>query len=366
MPKRTLRAPATARLRAPAEWTRLPTRSFDSQRLFAATAIVGFALCVMTYFHAHDLAAVQRDTRKTFLASERDVRFPPFPSRLGLMDVRSNWMGRVLSIRFAHAFARASYSERMVDIETFCQGVGFYVAFWMGATFLACLMALEESALLAILGIFAGVSFGYTNGISDRIYPWDMPALFFFALFVCLLARGRQDWFLPILPVAVLFKETALLLPFAYLLGPRPLKRRLATFAIAAILAAAARLVATRWAGTTEGVLLNWKIPLANLRYFFTGEFPEPGWYQYPLRWQIHPILANAGLCVAFLLVKSDDPNMPALRCVFWLFTLMTFLFGIILEFRIWFELIPICLYPLWTRLAPAPVAAPVPHDAPR
>lgn len=322
----------------------------SSTRSFAVNAIIGFALCVMIYHQAYTLAPLSKHCQMTFLHPKLTMDFMVIKTRLGTMDLRRSWSPRILSIGMGYLFTRDCLIGNQVLAEPFSQKVGLYVSFWLGLVFLLYLLTLEQLALLPILGTYCAVAFGYMPGIVDRVYPWDMPALFFYTLFVCLMIRRRTIYFLPLLPLAVLFKESTGLLALAYLFGPQPLSKRLRLFLIAGALAAGAKLYANYITHSGGGMALNGKIFAANLRYIATGEFTHAEWYAFPLRRIDHPLLINAGLFAAFFIAKCKDPNIAALRCIFIVFTLLTLFMGIIFEYRIWFELIPICLYPLYCR----------------
>lgn len=333
------------------------TSRAHTPNLFSATAIIALALCVMIYHQAATLAPLHPHTALTFLAPRNHFHFEGFKSSLGVMDLRRAWTPRILSLWLGYAFTRDAIEGNAAVADRFAHKTGLYVAFWMGLTLMLYLLTLRERALLPILATYCAVNFAYLPGAADRVYPWDMPALFFYTLFVCLMLRRRQLFFLPLLPLAVLFKETAGLLALGYLFGPWPLRRRVRLFLIAAGLAGLARVGVLAATHTFGDVPFKWALLAANLRYCLTGTFPYPDWYRYPLMRINHPLLINAGLFAAFILVPTRDVNGRALRWIFYTFTALMLCGGIIFEYRIWFELIPICLYPLCLQ-APTPETA--------
>ncbi len=48
------------------------------------------------------------------------------------------------------------------------------------------ILGMRKHSILYILGTSASLSFGYLRQVSERIYPWDMPALFIFTIFILL------------------------------------------------------------------------------------------------------------------------------------------------------------------------------------
>jgi hypothetical protein len=317
----------------------------ESCRKLVAVMFIGLALCVMTYHHASDLAMMRIESQISFLSQGSFAKYKV--NNLGMA-----WAGRILSLKLGYEVARASLkgtapNSTAVEPACFRSLVGLYVAGWMGLIFFVYLIALKEQALLPMLGTFVGVEYGYLAGVADRVCSWDMPALFFYALFVCLLIHRRLVWMIPLLPIAVLYKEPAVLLPTAFLFEPLPKRRRIGLFLVAMSLAATTRLWATYATHTLGSAPLDWYKPHSNLQILFTLHYPAIRYYAFGLGWHNHPLLADAGLLVAFWIFPGRGEHLPALRLIFLLFTLLTFLFGIILEYRIWFELIPIALYPL-------------------
>lgn len=331
-----------------------------AQRAFAAIAVISVALCVMMMHQVERLAPLCLQSAIAFMAPGHGMGFSVAKTKVGVMDFRSTWTPRIFSLKVGYAFTRGAEAEGKLDMPRFARKAGLYVAVWLGLIFLLYLMTLRERALLPILGTYCAVAFGYMPGIVDRVMPWDMPALFFYTLFICLLIRGNLKPLLFIMPIAVAFKETAALLALAFLFTGEPRARRLRQFALALALAVAARLAAARATHTLGGGIPgNLALLWANLRYCVTGAFPHPEWY-IPLQRIDHPLLINAGLFTAFLLAPPRDRNAPCLWSIFIIFTGMMLLSGVIFEYRIWFELIPISLYPFYAPIPESGVPAPI------
>jgi hypothetical protein len=219
---------------------------------------------------------------------------------------------------------------------------GTWVSGWFLLTGLLLVAHRGEQSLLYLFGTYSAVSFGYMPGIDERIYAWDMPALFFYTLFVVLHDRNRPWWLLVVLPAAMGFKETAIVLclSFAFWEG-LPCRRRalLLGLSVAACVAVkvAIDLVTANpeifFTMTTE----QWAQPrfLSNLDSVFTLGIP-------------HPLWINAGTLTALLcLPHRPRPAIPMLKLIALVFAGASFVFAYIVEYRIWFELIPIALYGL-------------------
>jgi hypothetical protein len=201
----------------------------------------------------------------------------------------------------------------------------------------------RERALLYIFGTFAAVSFAYTPGIgATRIYPWDLPSLFFFSSAVALLKLHREEGLVVLIPIAILFKETAILLVIAFLFWPDvSVRRRLA-----------ALLVTLLGAFILKGIV---DLVTANPSPVMTMTLRDgTGVYRYVTNmkhllavrpWTSHPVFINAGLLASLFVLPPGDRPIAMLQLIALLFILGNFFFANIVEYRIWFEVIPLSLY---------------------
>ena len=319
--------------------------------MLAAFFVISLALSLMTYHEVKALAHAYSHNAFMFIFHTIDFKVPPMQARFGTLDLYASWEPRLLSNLLGGWSTIACFNPftGKVDANEFAWRVGVYAACWMLAICLLYMAALRAAALLPILGTYAGVAFGYMPNLTDRVCPWDMPALFFYTVFICLLIRRRLIWLLPLLPVAVLFKETAALLPVAFLFGWGSRRRRIGLFALGLALAGGAKLGANVWTHTAGYNPINLKLAATNLSFFMMGNFPHEDWYRIDWAFFNHPIFINAGFLVAFFIAaRGRDPHVPMLRVLALLFIVLTLLCGVIFEYRIWFELIPIGLYPFY------------------
>ena len=306
---------------------------------------VGLALCLMLYHQTRWLASQHPYTGATFSARRLDLHFPAAETRLGRVDAERNWRPRILSNVLGSLTQYGAPRRQELDRERLGHAVGIYSALWMAATAALYMVFVPTSAPLAMLGTYAAVGYGYLPGIADRVYPWDMPAVCFFALFVCLLIRRRPELFLWVLPLGVLCKETVAVLVLAYLFVEGTWRRRLRLFATALALALVTRLLAGFFTQSLLGGAPSLALVRANLRFLTTGEFPHPEWYLW-IGGPAHALLLDAGLLLGFLLHPYRDGNTRMLRVLVLAFALAILACGIVFEYRIWFELVPLCLYP--------------------
>jgi hypothetical protein len=310
-----------------------------------AVVAVGLALCLMLYHQVRWLAPQHPFSSATFAARRHDLHFPVAETRVGRVDPERNWRPRILSNVLGSLALHGVPRHQDLDRERLGRAVGIYSGLWLAATTTLYMVFVPTSAPLAMLGTYAAVAYGYLPGIADRVYPWDMPALCFFALFVCLLIRRRPELFLWVLPLGVLCKETVAVLALAYLFVEGTWPRRPRLFGTALACALATRLLAGLSTQSLSGGAPSLALVRANLRFLVTGEFPHPEWYLW-ISGPAHALLLDAGLLLGFLLHPYRDGNTRMLRVLVLAFALAILACGIVFEYRIWFELVPLCLYP--------------------
>ncbi len=238
--------------------------------------------------------------------------------------------------------------SRFVGKESFRSAVGNWVVFWFFLSGLLFIFIRKERSLFYLFGMYAAISMAYSPGVAFpeviQIYPWDMPALFFFALFVFLVETNRWNHLLWMIPLAVGFKETALVLcPAVLFCCSKPWKNRFLWFAGTVALCLAVK------AGI--GVLTN---PEQLLFTMTSRERVDD-----PLRlginlfiilrykWPATPLLVNAGTLLAFFFLPISSRMMVMLKTLALFFVSGIFTFGLINEIRIFFEMIPFALYGL-------------------
>jgi hypothetical protein len=299
--------------------------------------VIAAAVCVTASHQARLIALADDDIVVTFYSLTGGLE--------EYKEVRQEWRGRILSNALAGALVNASESRHGFAGPT--EAMPYVASMWtLGWLFGICalfIVAFRARALLYIFGIFAAVSFAYTPGIGWALLtPYELPALLVFSSFVVLVATRRLEWLLVLVPVGVLFKESAIILPAAFLLWDGVSVRRRIAFAVGAVaLAVVAKLIVD--------LVTNNPSPL----FTMTADYsPRVARYEDNIRRLLdtsdlttHPLFVNAGLVVALLLVPLADPRILMLKVIGGLFIVGNFLFGLITEHRIWFELIPVSLY---------------------
>ena len=311
-------------------------------RRFGPPSVVALSLAMALYCLGLLVAPLHFHSAQIFFAFET----------IGLEDLARAWRSRVLSLWAARWLADAY--PLLPQFATSLPGLGWQtiaIAQWLALWFLGiaavCIAAYRERALFQILGTYACVVFGYSVGPDLRIYPWDMPALAVFALVVALVHRERSPhWILLAIWIGMGFKETAAVLSLFPLALDLSWRRRLL------------------WAGATllgcALVKVGIDVATQNSAVGFTMAF-DSFYDEGPLWWwnlrelgEGYPLAINGGTLLAFLLLPNANRTLVTFKLIALTFFAGNFLFGVITEYRVWFEMIPLALYGLeWSLLRP-------------
>jgi len=264
------------------------------------------------------------------------------------------WRPRVLSLLLARGLWSVApwlpelpTSLPAPTLETLA--IAWWVAAWFAAIGGLWIAARGERALFPILGTYACVVFGYSAGLDLRIYPWDLPALAVFVLFVALVHLRRPPWQIALAICAgMAFKETAVVLALFPLALDLSWRRR-ALWAFATLAGCLAVKVGLDLATGNTAVGLT----------MATGSFYDEGslWW-----WNLRqlalglPLAVNGGTLLGFLLLPHASRTIVAFKAIALAFAAGNFLFGVITEYRIWFEMIPLALHGLDGALRPDPL----------
>ncbi len=304
-------------------------------RRFLVLSSVLLGLCGLVYHQARVVALTHRDVPRTFLSLSEG---------LGSYDLRQEWKPRLFSNTLATATTLCFVSGRAeLTRQSLQAAVGAYAAAWFAAIGLLLVAWRREQALLFLFGTYAAVSFGYMPGLGDpRVYPWDLPALFFFWAAIVSIDRGHWRYLVALVVVGTGFKETVAVLCVAFLLAPTSIRSRALRFgtaiALCVTLKAAIDVVTANpsplWTMTTGHESVPGTRLARNL-----ARFREIG--------PANPFLVNAGTLLAFFFLDSRAQRSVMLKSIAVVFTLGVLTFGLVQEHRIWFEMIPVALYAL-------------------
>jgi hypothetical protein len=311
----------------------------------------GAAVLVLCIFVAVSLSVTYYYTCSLFAVAHPDnmVTFKSFSSGLeNYKNLRQEWRPRLFS-----NFLAGLLVHPKMDQESFSVAVGYWNAIWL---LLCCLFyALWDrtNALYLSFGTFAAIYYAFTPLSELHIYPWDMPALFFYVLlYISVVERNA----LAVAVITILgtgFKETLGLgsMLFLFWSGLSVRKRLL-------------------WSGFTLVGAVSTKLAIDlltdNPSPLFTMTFDNVGLideiaakstgFCYNLRalttiYANHPIFVNAGTFAAFLFLPVRDRDDLMWKILGLTFLLLVMVWGTVNESRIFFEMIPISLWAIKKKI---------------
>jgi hypothetical protein len=219
---------------------------------------------------------------------------------------------------------------------------GFYHALWLFLLFVVLILH-RRDALLIMLGVFSGLMYNFTIPAGKWFYPWDMPTMFFFT-WACLLYDQRRLFpLMAMVWLGSLFKETTLCCALLVLLGQHwPWKKRIAGFATLAVVCLLTRKLLMAGYGVKtvsfalnnaenfhEFVLKTWGLLLDNIHLLFSTNLD-------------HVLFTNAGALFIMMLIPWRNQRDVVFKILAVVFIIGQFLCGVIIEYRIWYEILPL------------------------
>lgn len=260
-------------------------------------------------------------------------------------DFSTAWKPRIFSNALA---ALCVYGSKWILTKTSVPMVRDYfdlaIASWTWSWFLAiCLSWIifqKRNSLLYIFGTFTAISFGFISRttMAVRIYPWDMPALFFFTIFVILFSQKKYWWIFALLPIGMGFKETVFILCISFLFAEYPWKQRLLMVAGSALLCILMKIGIDLY--THAPVFFTMQTAPNPERDEFVYLFSNLNSYK-----EVLPFFINSGTLLAFYLLPHVEKNILYLKLISIPFILGNLIYGNLIEYRIWYEMIPFALY---------------------
>jgi len=217
---------------------------------------------------------------------------------------------------------------------------GLFHTTWLFLLFLL-LIFYRKDALLIMLGIMGGLFYYLSDPVRPQFYPWDMATMFFFTL-ACLLFTSRRMWLLMMVVwIGALFKETTLCCALLILLGEQwSWRKRILGFAGTVLITFASykflmshyhlsgHVLAMNQAANTPDLFLK-SVLVNNLHVLFSLD-PR------------HVLFVNAGSLFLMLLIPWKDRRGVILKLVIITYVIGEFFWGVINEFRIWYEVLPL------------------------
>lgn len=202
-----------------------------------------------------------------------------------------------------------------------------YHTAWVLLTFVILIWHRRE-ALLPILGTFAGLMYNFIVPSGEWFFPWDYPIMFFFT-WSCLLFLNQNYWqMLMVIAIGSTFKETAACAAvLIFWANGWSIRKRIISF----IGVCAACYLVRRLLMFVYGVM----VPALQPQYSLWENLEN---LSSPIL--NHPIWTNAGALFLILMLPAKREMVP-IKIVAAIFAAGQFLFGDIIEFREWYELLP-------------------------
>jgi hypothetical protein len=309
---------------------------------------ISAALCCIIFLLLHAIIYTSDDNIKTFYAFKKSFGFykevmqRPWKARLFSCIFASLFMPKdqILSYEFVSDSENDYHIKIEVkDTDLFYRRVGIWTVFWLFPIFLLFIILRKEHSIFYLYGIFTAMFLTFLPNMYGRVYPWDMPALFFYCLFIFVTVKKEYKWLVLILPVATGFKETAVILPLIFLVWEEAgFKKRLIYFSVTLLLCIAVKSalgIITQNQSVFFTMQTNVKSNLQiveNIMSVFKGDI-------------ILYLLINAGTLFAFFILPTKDKYIICLKIIALIFCFSNLIYGNFHEYRIFLELIPFALY---------------------
>ena len=299
------------------------------KKLVSYTGLICILLGLSTSiaYQTSSLAPMVEDNRRTFQAFSKGVE--------KYREFKVAWRPRIITNFLAAKVAQLGNLNLRHTIAV-------WSALWFFLIGMLYVFAAKRKSIFYLFGTFAAILFAYTPNL-QRVFPWDLPSIFVFTAFTILYARKQYWLILLLLPFGMGLKETTILLPLGFLLSELPWKRKIFFFLLSLVIC-----VGTK---TAIDLYVQAPLPFFTMEYSFTKDDLGDSYLLYNFNKLVSlnfiPLLINGGTLLAFLFLPSLNKTARAFKVIG--FTLFGFLllFGLINEYRIFFELIPLALYSL-------------------
>lgn len=298
--------------------------------------IIAVALSVAIYSQSNMVAQMHFHNIETFFHYELET--------VPRDDLIQAWKPRVFSALLAKSSQNLMTPYVNIPTGTLprspeSHAIAQWTALWFLAICAVYVIAFRRWATLYIFGTYAGLAFGYMPGLVDRIFPWDMPALFFFVLFVgAFHLRCNAYILIALIWLGIPFKETVGLLSlFPILLGNGGIRRRIGMTLLAVGGCVIVKVAIDILTHNSDVGLTMSHLPLEGDEPLLTSNLRE---FKGGL-----PFLVNGGTLLSFLIRPGRSRTLLGMKAIAAVFIVGNLIFGVITELRIWFEMIPIALY---------------------
>jgi len=278
-------------------------------------------------YQTSSLAPMVEDNRRTFQAFSGGIE--------KYREFKVAWRSRIITNFLAAKVALLGFLNLRLTVV-------LWSALWFFLIGMLYILAAKRKSLFYLFGTFAAILFAYTPNL-QRVFPWDLPIVFIFTAFTILYAR-KQYWLIfLLLPLGMGFKETTILLPLGFLISEFPWKRKTSFFLLSLAICVVVKIAIDLY--------VHVPLPFFTMEYSFTKDNLEGSYLIYNINKLLSlnfiPLLINSGTLLAFLLLPALDKTTIAFKVIGLIFLGFILLFGLINEYRIFFELIPFALYSL-------------------
>jgi hypothetical protein len=261
-------------------------------------------------------------------------------------QLRQEWKSRFFSMYLSGQLFKPTQEGSQPRISAtkkfrakYFRAIGWWFAGWLFLINLIYLACDKKKALLFML--FTFVTIVSANTIDQQGHrPWDMPILFFCTLSVFLALKNKEHFLLLILPLAMGFKETAIVFSLLLLANKKhSVKKNLAILAGTVLVCFLVKGLLDTYTAN-EAIIMTMTTADSNVNSFqrlalnFTVLFT-------PFLFQL--ITLNAGTALLFACTPFNRQN-AALKLIMVILSVSLFLWGMINELRIWYELLPVSL----------------------
>ena len=237
---------------------------------------------------------------------------------------------------------------------------GLYHAVWLFLLFLI-LLFMAEDPVFVMFGCFAGLFYMLTPRAFYYSYPWDIPSMVFFTLSYLLWLRQKYAGMLVVIFFGTLFKETVAVTAFLFFFTHLVWRKRFLYFGIAAVSTCLLKVAVTMAvdgkieiqtaAVTSHGSSGTYLTMVTGLQEIFTPNVN-------------HFIFLNAGTFLVALFLPMRTQIQKGTKTILIIFFAGQLLAGVMSEFRIMLEVLPVSILYLrrtltdWTSPQPVPVVA--------
>ncbi|MBI5570961.1 MAG: hypothetical protein HY914_13540 [Desulfomonile tiedjei] len=313
------------------------SRSVHDLSALLICLFIAVALSITYGYNSASFSFAHANTESTFKSFSRG--FEAY-----VADMPGAWRPRLFSNYIA-----SSIMPWQAKDDDFALRVGGWNACW----FLLCCCAYaigdRKNALFLIFGTFGALYYAFTPESGIRIYPWDLPPLFFFVLLYIGVRIRRPLLVIPAVIVGTGFKETVALGSLVFLFWDElPVRKRLEYTAVCAAGAAGVKIaIDILTSNPTWGFTMEWGVygPLVGRGTSDLGIVLLYNFKALATPTLNHPIFVNAGTFVVFLLLPVRDREDLMWKVLGVLFLVGILLFAIVNEYRVFFEVIPFSLY---------------------